>query len=408
MAELLAPAGSFESLRAAIKAGCDSIYCGVDQLNMRSRSANFKFGDLAEVAKISHEAGIKCYLTLNTLLYDHDMDLMKKIVDAAKETKVDAIIISDFAAIQYARSVGMEVHISTQASISNIESVKFFSQFSDCVVLARELSLPLVKKIHTEIVEHDVRGPSGKLVEIECFAHGAMCVAVSGRCHMSLFTDNSSANRGACIQNCRKAYIVKDPETGQELKVDNNFVMSPEDLCTIDFLDKLVDAGVHTFKIEGRGRSPDYVYTVISAYREALDAVKDGTYTKDKIEKWFNDLKTVYNRGLSSGYYLGKQMSSWSQTYGSKATKEKIKLGRILNYYKKAQVVFAELESGKLSIGDEILITGPTTGVVKGKIKTLMVDDLEVESAEKGALITFSLPELVRPSDSLLQDENTT
>lgn len=399
----MAPAGSFESLRAAIKAGCDSVYFGVDQLNMRSRSANFMFKDLIEVARVCREAGVKSYLTLNTLLYDHDMALMKKIVDAVKEAGVDSVIVSDFAAIQYARFQGVNVHISTQVSISNIETAKFFSQYSDKIVLARELSLPLVKKLHEEIIAQDVRGPSGELVEIEAFAHGAMCVAVSGRCHMSLFTDNASANRGACIQNCRKAYIVEDHETGQKLKIDNQFVMSPEDLCTIDFLDKLIDAGVHTFKIEGRGRSPDYVYTVIKAYREALDSISDSTYSKEKIEKWFKDMKSVYNRGLSSGYYLGRHMKSWSGAYGSKATKEKIKLGRIKNYYKKAKVAFAELDSGELSLGDEILITGPTTGVVKGEVKSLMVDDDKVDIAKKGALITFSLGELVRPSDSLFK-----
>ncbi len=336
-------------------------------------------------------------------MYDHDLGVLQELLKEAKSAGVNAVIVSDMAAIQYARTAGLEVHISTQLSISNIEGVKFFAQYADRIVLARELSLPLIKNIFEQIQRQNIRGPSGRLVEIEAFAHGAMCVAVSGRCHMSLFTDNASANRGACIQNCRRAYDVVDKETGQKLTLDYEYVMSPEDLCTIDFLDQLVCAGVHTFKIEGRGRAADYVYTVIKAYREALDSIEEGTYTREKVEQWFTDLKSVYNRGLSSGYYLGKHMAAWSKAHGSKATQEKIKLGIIKNYYKKTNVAYAVLEAGELRLGDEILITGPTTGVVKAKLVSLMKDEKQAEHTTKGDHITFGVPELVRARDTLFK-----
>jgi U32 family peptidase len=402
LSELLAPAGSFESLQSAINAGCDSVYFGVEQLNMR-QSANFGLKDLPEIVKRCREAKIRCYLTLNTLLYDHDMNIMKEIVDAAKKHGVDACIVSDMAAIQYCREVGMEVHISTQLSVSNIETAKFYSQFADRVVLARELSLPLVKKICDEIKKEDLRGPNGRPLEIEAFIHGAMCVAVSGRCGMSLFTNNSSANRGACVQNCRKSYKVVDEETGQELKIDNNFVMSPEDLCTINFFDKIMESGIHTFKVEGRGRSPDYVHNVISSYREAIESITNGSYNEEKIKDWMESMGEVYNRGLSSGYYLGKHMDSWSKTHGSKATKEKIKIGKIRNYYKEPKVAWATLEGGEISVGDEFLITGPTTGVVRGIVESLMKDDAPTQKAGKGAEITFNVESMVRPSDTLFR-----
>lgn len=401
--EIMAPAGSYESLTTAINAGANSVYFGVEQLNMRARAANnFKLEDLAKIATMCKEKNVKTYLTLNTILYNHDIILMKKIVDEVKKAGITAIIASDISAISYANSVGVEVHISTQQNITNIEAVRFYATFADVVVLARELTLKQIKQIHQQIIDEDIRGPHGELVEIELFAHGALCVAISGKCYMSLATDNASANRGACVQNCRKKYRLVDDETGTELVVDNQYIMSPKDLCTISIIDKIVDAGVTVFKIEGRGRSADYVDTVIRTYREAIDAHMNGSSDKEKIATWTKQLETVYNRGLwHGGYYLGKKLGEWSGEYGNKATTENIFLGRVLKYFVKPSVGEFQIETGELKIGDNILITGPTTGVLKIKVETLIVDEQDVDSVKKGDIFTLVTSTRVRKNDKL-------
>ncbi len=399
MPELLAPVGSLESLTAAINAGCDAVYFGVTQLNMRAASVNnFTVQDMKAVAETCHKRGVKCYLTLNTILYDHDLKLTKVIIDAVKAYGVDAIIASDMAAVMYAREVGVEVHLSTQMSISNIGTIKFYAAVADRIVLARELNLLMIKKICDEIKVQNVTGPSGRLVEIEVFIHGAMCVALSGRCSMSLYTHNSSANRGACKQNCRRTYTVTD-EDGNQLKIDNNFVMSPEDLCTIGLLDQIVDSGVAVLKIEGRGRSPEYVDTVVRCYREALSAIKDGTYTKEKIDGWMQSLESVYNRGLGTGFYLGKQMKEWSGAYGSKATQEKEYVGDVLNYFAKAGVIEVEVRSGTVTEGQEYVIIGPKTGVFRGQVKDIFVNDEKRTSADRGSRFTLKVADRIRAKD---------
>lgn len=398
--ELMAPVGSYESLAAAVNAGCDSIFFGITQLNMRAKSsANFNLQDLEKIAQTCQAAEVKTYLTLNTLLYNHDLNLAYRIIDAAKEAGIDAIIASDMAAILYANKIGQTVHISTQMSVSNIEMVKFYAQYSDMIVLARELTLPMVKKICDQIVEEDIRGTSGELLQIEIFGHGAMCVAFSGRCHMSLLTDNSSAQRGACTQNCRRKYIVTDVDNGTQLKLENDYVMSPTDLCTIGLLDELVATGITTLKIEGRGRSPDYVDTVISCYREALDAIADGTYTKEKIQDWNERLGTVYNRGMSGGFYMGKPFIEWSGVYGNKASKSKEFVGIVKKYYPKAQVAEIEVQNGSISNADDYIFTGETTGVVRGQNPQLWLDDKPAESAKTGQEITIKVNERVRKGD---------
>lgn len=396
----MAPVGSYESLAAAINAGADSVYFGVTQLNMRARSANnMTLEDLSKIASVCHEKNVKAYLTVNTLLYEHDMTIMHKIVDAAKANGIDAIIASDFAAIQYANQVGMSVHISTQLSISNYEAVKFFAQYTNRVVLARELTLEQIKSIYEKIQKEQLKGIDGNLMEIEAFVHGAMCIAQSGRCYMSLYTYNSSANRGACKQNCRAKYKVTDVDTGKELIVDNEYIMSPTDMCTIDFVDKLMDAGIQVFKIEGRGRSPEYVDTVVRVYKQAVQDVANGTYTQDKIEKYYEELKTVFNRGLSDGYYLGKEIGSYSGAYGSKATKEKEFLGKITHYFTDAKIAEVTLESGEVKVGDEFIVTGVTTGVYRDTIKQLYVDGKPAEIGKKGDVITFPVTEYLRIND---------
>ncbi len=399
--ELMAPAGSYESLHAAINAGCNSVYFGIEQLNMRARAANnFTLEDLRKIVAICTKANVRSYLTLNTIMYDHDIHLMKKICDTAKEVGITAIIASDVAAMNYAHSIGLEIHISTQANVSNLETVKFYSQFADVVVLARELTLKQIQSICDGITKEKIRGPSGNLVQIELFAHGALCVAVSGKCYMSLGTYNSSANRGACLQNCRRSYRVIDEETGDELRLENKYVMSPKDLCTIGFLDKILVAGVHVLKIEGRGRSPDYVHTVIKIYREAIDAYTNGTYSQDKVAVWIKQLETVFNRGFwHGGYYLGKQLGEWSGEYGSQATKEKHYVGRIKNYFAKVGVAELELESGIVVVGDAMLITGPTTGVVELQIENIKVDEKDVSSASKKDRLTIPCVSKVRQQD---------
>lgn len=403
-AEIMSPAGSFESLRAAIQGGCDSIYFGVTQLNMRSRAAdNMTVDDIKEVADICHAAHIKAYLVVNTLLYDHDTMLMKKIVDAAKANNVDAIIGFDFATLQYCNEVNMPVHVSVQFSVSNYESLKFFAKLTNRVVLARELTLGQIKAIAKKIREDNLMGNEGRLMEIEAFVHGALCVAQSGRCFMSLYTDNSSANRGACRQNCRRAYKVTDVETGQELVVDNQYVMSAADICMIDKIPELLDAGIQVFKIEGRGRAPEYVEIVTRAYKQALQDVANGTHTEEKIETYFEALKTVYNRGQSHGnYYLGQELDAYSDTRGSKATKEKVAVGVVQNYFAQAGVAEIILNAEEVAIGDEIKIIGQTTGVYSATITELRdANQFPIAQAKKGDIITIPVTERVRKNDQV-------
>lgn len=400
--ELMAPVGSYESLMAAIQGGANSIYFGIEQLNMRSRSSNnFTIEDLHKIASICKENNIKSYLTVNTVLFDHDIKVMHKIVDAAKEGGVTAIIAADVSAIMYARTIDVEVHISTQCNITNIEAVKFYAQFADVVVLARELNLNQVAAIYKQIVDEEIRGPKGELIQIEMFAHGALCMAVSGKCYLSLHEKNSSANRGACMQTCRKAYTVTEKESGNELEIDNEFIMSPKDLCTIGFVNKMIDAGVRVLKFEGRARSPEYVKTVLSSYSEAVDAYLDGSYSKEKIDVWMDQLATVFNRGFWNGYYLGQKLGEWSSEYGNRATKRKMLIGKGTNYFTKIKVAEFQLESQELSVGDNILITGPTTGVIETTIKEIRVDMKSVEKAVKGDSFSIALDTMIRRSDKL-------
>ncbi len=399
--EILAPAGSFESLTAAIKAGCHSVYFGISDMNMRATAAaNFTFEDLNEIVRICKKNNIKSYVTLNTLIYNDEVEKMHKIVDAVKQADATAIIAADMATIIYARSIGVEVHISTQLSISNTETVKFYSQFSDRVVLARELTLEQVKEICEDIKKQDIRGPKGELVEVEVFAHGALCVAVSGRCAMSLYCHNTSANRGRCTQICRRKYKVVDVATGNELIVDNNYVMSSGDLSTIGFLDKLVDAGVTVLKFEGRGRAPEYVDTVIKSYKQALEAIQNNTYTQENIEKWNKDLDTVFNRGLTTGYYMGRRFDEWSGVSGSKATMEKVQAGIVEKYYPKAKVVQIKIEAnieGKTN--ENYVIIGKETGVIKNKLESFMVNDVSAETFKQSDVITFKIDSKVMRGD---------
>ena len=400
--ELMAPVGSYESLMAAIQGGANSIYFGIEQLNMRSRSSNnFTIEDLHNIASICQENNIKSYLTVNTVLFDHDIKVMHKIVDAAKEGGVTAIIAADVSAIMYARTIDVEVHISTQCNITNIEAVKFYAQFADVVVLARELNLNQVAAIYKQIVDEEIRGPKGELIQIEMFAHGALCMAVSGKCYLSLHEKNSSANRGACMQTCRKAYTVTEKESGNQLEIDNEYIMSPKDLCTIGFLNKMLDAGVRVLKFEGRARSPEYVKTVVSNYSEAVDAYLEGDYTRDKIDQWMNNLATVFNRGFWDGYYLGQKIGEWSEEYGNRATKRKMLIGKGTNYFAKIKVAEFLLESKELKVGDQILITGPTTGVIETTVKEIRVDLKSVEKAVKGDSFSISMDTMIRRSDKL-------
>ncbi|PIQ14710.1 MAG: collagenase-like protease [Flavobacteriales bacterium CG18_big_fil_WC_8_21_14_2_50_32_9] len=399
--EIMAPAGSNESLMAAIQGRADSIYFGIEQLNMRAKAANnFTFDDLEKIAEICNSNNVRSYLTLNTIIYDHDLSLMKRIVDKAKAAGITAVIASDQAVINYASSIGFEVHISTQTNVTNLETIKFFSHFADVMVLARELSLMQVKSITDGIKKEKITGPSGNLVEIEIFAHGALCMAVSGKCYLSLHTNNSSANRGACVQNCRRTYEVKDEE-GNELLIDNEYIMSPKDLCTIGFIDDIINAGVKVLKIEGRGRAPEYVKTVTECYREAADAYLDGTYSKEKIEEWNKKLATVYNRGFWDGYYLGQELGEWSEGHGSQATTRKKFLGQGVKYFPKINVAEFKIETHSLSVGDNVIITGPTTGVIEMVIKELRVDDKSVEKVEKGINFSTPIDQIIRPSDKL-------
>lgn len=402
----MAPAGSYESLTAAIQAGADSVYFGIEQLNMRARSSsNFTLEDLTRIAGICRSAGVKAYLTLNTILYDHDINLMRKIVEAAQASGISAVIAADHAVFNYAKKIGFPVHISTQANISNIEAVEFYSAYADVMVMARELSLMQVASITRDIERRQITGPSGELVRVEIFSHGALCMAVSGKCYLSLHSDYASANRGACIQNCRKSYIVTEKEHGTEFEIDNEYIMSAKDLCTIDFIDKIIDAGVSVLKIEGRGRSADYVHTVVSCYREAIDAYKNGTYGPSMFAEWKSRLSTVFNRGFWDGYYLGRKMGEWSDVYGSKATQKKTYIGRGMKYFDKSAVAEFQLDAHTLKTGARIMITGPTTGVVWSTVEEIRVDNQTRESVKKGETFSIPLKDKVRPSDKLYKLE---
>lgn len=400
--ELMAPAGSYEALMAAVKAGANSVYFGVEQLNMRTKSThNFTLEDLPEIARICKENGLKSYLTLNTIVYDHDVSLMKRIVDASCEAGITAIIASDLAVMNYARKTGVTIHISTQANITNIDTVEFFADYADVVVMSRELSLLQVESINKEIKRRNITGPSGELVRTEVFGHGALCMAVSGKCYLSLHTHFSSANRGACVQNCRHSYVVTTKEDGIELEIDNEYIMSAKDLCTIDFLDKVIAAGVSVLKIEGRGRSADYVYTTTKCYREAIDSYAEGSFSPEKVADWKTRLSTVFNRGFWDGYYLGRTMGEWSDEAGSKATKRKVYIGKGMKYYEAAGIGEFLIEAQGVELGDELIITGPTTGVIETRMTEMRVDNQPVEAVKRGTTITIPVAEKIRPSDKL-------
>lgn len=399
----MAPVGSYESLRAAIAAGADSVYLGIEQLNMRSRSSNnFTQDDLREIAQIAREAGVKTYLTVNTVIYDKELPLMRQIVETAKEAQVTAIIASDLSVIEYARQIGVEVHISTQCNVSNTEALRFFSKYADVVVLARELDMDQVANIHKNIIEQDIRGPRGELVQIEMFAHGALCMAVSGKCYLSLNTlGGASANRGACLQACRRKYRVQDIESGNELEVDGKYIMSPKDLKTIGFLDRMVNSGVRVFKIEGRARSADYVKTVCECYNEALQEICDGTYNDESRTKWDAKLSTVFNRGFWDGYYQGQTMGEWTENSGNLATEKKVFVGTVRNYFNKVGVAEVLLETGDLNVGDKAIIMGPTTGCMDLNIGELRVDLRPTEKVVKGDIFSMPVPDRVRKNDKL-------
>lgn len=406
--EIMAPVGSYESLAAAIQGGAGSVYFGVEQLNMRARSSNnFTLDDLRKIAEKASKHGVKTYLTVNTIIFDNELDKLHQVIDAAKEAGISAIIASDIAAISYARSIGVEVHISTQLNITNIEGVKFYAQFADVIVLAREMNLGRVWEISKQIKEQQITGPAGKLIQLEMFVHGALCMAVSGKCYLSLHEMNSSANRGSCMQTCRRAYTVTDQETGAELEIDNEYIMSPKDLKTIHFLNKVLDAGVSVLKIEGRARSPEYVKTVVECYREAADAYFDQSFTDEKIAAWDQRLTTVFNRGFWDGYYLGQRLGEWSKNYGSVATKRKLYLGKGMNYFSKLGVAEFKMETGKLQVGDQILVTGPTTGVVEAKVEEIRVDLKPVDQTQKGERFSIKLDQTIRRSDKLYKIVNS-
>ena len=400
--EIMSPAGSWESLQAAIQGGAASVYFGVGQLNMRSKSSfNFTLDDLEAIVGICRRHGIRSYLTVNTVLYDNELDDMRRIVDAASEHGITAIIATDLAAIQYARSIGMEVHISTQLNVTNLESLRFFAAYADVMVLARELNLSQVKEIAEAIRKERITGPSGKPVQLELFVHGALCMAISGKCYLSLHEKNHSANRGRCLQTCRKSYIVTEKQSGNELEVDHEYIMSPRDLSTIHFLNKILDAGVTVLKIEGRARSPEYVKTTTECYREAVDAWFDGTYSEGKVKDWQRRLATVFNRGFWNGYYLGQRLGEWSHRYGSQATRRKILVGQITNYYKRIQVAELLAEANTIDVNDEILIIGPTTGVIQTHVREIRVGDQSVQTSPRGIKCSLPVEQTVRRSDKL-------
>jgi U32 family peptidase len=402
--EIMAPVGSYESLMAAIEGGADSVYFGVEQLNMRAKSsANLTIADLHEIVRIAGQNNVRTYLTVNTVLYDDDLPVMRSIVDAAKESGLTAIIASDQAAINYANSIGVEVHISTQVNISNVEALKFYARYADVVVLARELNMEQVAHIYQTIEKEQIKGPKGELVQIEMFVHGALCMAVSGKCYLSLHHYNKSANRGGCLQTCRRSYIVTDKETGSELEIDNEYIMSPKDLKTIGFLDKVLTAGVRVLKIEGRARSADYVKTVVQCYNEAIDAVVNGSFTSEKVAVWDKRLSTVFNRGFWDGYYMGQTMGEWTSAYGNLATKRNIYIGKGTNYFPNVGVAEFVLETQMLRLGDEIMVTGPTTGVFHMVVNEMRVDLKPVEIVEKGTRFSVPVPVKIRRSDKLFK-----
>lgn len=405
--ELLAPVGSWESLTAAVQAGANSVYFGIDKLNMRSQSTiNFTVNDLKEISEFTRLHGVKTYITLNTVMYDNDMMLMKELTDSAKSNNIDAVIASDLSVIRYANSIGVKVHISTQQNISNIEAVKFFANYADVMVMARELNLDQVNHIIKIIEVENILGPSGNLIKIELFIHGALCMAISGKCYLSLHEYNKSANRGSCLQICRRSYIVTDKETGNELEIDNQYIMSPKDLCTIDFLDQILNSGVTILKIEGRARSAEYVKTVVKTYNEAIDSYLDGTFSKEKIHVWKESLSTVFNRGFWDGYYLGRKLGEWSNSYGSKATKRKIYIGKGLNFFSNLSIAEFIVESDSIKVGDDILITGPTTGVIEMKITEIRVNLEPVDEAVKGDRFSIPVDVQIRRSDKLYKISN--
>ena len=402
--EIMAPVGSRESLMAAIQAGANSIYFGIGQLNMRSHSANhFTIDDLHEIASICSEHGIKSYLTVNTIIYGGDIETMHRIVDAAKEAKVSAVIAADVAVIMYCRSIGVEVHLSTQLNITNIDSLKFYAQYADVVVLARELNMEQVSEIHRRIIDDDVRGPNGELIRIEMFCHGALCMAVSGKCYLSIDNEAHSANRGDCRQLCRRSYIVTDKETGTELEVDNQYIMSPKDLKTLRFIDKMMDAGVRVFKIEGRARGPEYVYKVVTCYKEAIQSVLDGTFTEEKKDKWDEELSKVFNRGFWDGYYQGQKLGEWNKNYGSAATEKKVLVGKVVKYFSKIGVAEIAVTASEIEKGEHLLITGPTTGVMYLDANEIRYDLNPVEKVEKGWNVSIPVTDKVRPNDKVFK-----
>lgn len=398
----MAPAGSRESLAAALKAGADSVYFGIESLNMRAHSASrFTIDDLREIAATCNERGVKTYLTVNTIIYDDDIELMRQICDAARDAGISAVIAADVAVLTYCRQTGMEVHLSTQLNISNTEALKFYANYADVVVLARELNLSQVREIHRFIEENNVCGPSGNRIRIEMFCHGALCMAVSGKCYLSLDNLGRSANRGECMQVCRRSYTVRDRETGVELNVDNKYIMSPKDLKTIGFIDKMADAGVRVFKIEGRARSAEYVYTVVSCYKEALAAVEAGTFNENMVDHWDQRLSTVFNRGFWDGYYLGRRLGEWSGKYGRNATEKKVYVGKGIKYFSRLGVGEFYIEAGEVCVGDRLVIIGPTTGVVYIEATEIHFDNGPVEKAVKGQAVSIPVSEKIRPSDKL-------
>lgn len=402
--EIMAPAGSYESLMAAIQGGADSVYFGVGKLNMRSRSSqNFSLEDLERITGICKQHGIKSYLTLNTIIYDEELPVMQQVVDRAKEAGITAVIVSDVSVIEYARSRDVKIHMSTQCNITNLEEVRFYSRYASVMVLARELSLEQVHQIAQGIDREDIRDPYGEPVKLEIFVHGALCMAISGKCYLSLDNMNYSANRGACLQLCRRAYTVSDKEEGYELEVDHQYIMSPRDLCTIGFVDKIMQAGVQVFKIEGRGRGPDYVKTTTACYKEAVEAIQEGSYTKDKVDEWTRQLRGVFNRGFWDGYYLGRTMGEWSERYGSQATRQKHYIGRVTNYFSRLEVSEITMETGSFSAGDILMITGPTTGVLEIEPQEIRVEDNIVPAAHKGDQCSVKVPELVRRGDKVFR-----
>lgn len=400
----MAPVGSRESLAAAIHAGANSVYFGIGKLNMRSHSANhFTIDDLKEIAETCNAQNIKTYLTVNTVIYGEDITTMHEIIDAAKDANITAVIASDVAVMMYCRQVGVEVHLSTQLNISNIDALKFYAQFADVAVLARELNMDQVKEIHEQIIKQNICGPKGQPIRIEMFCHGAFCMAISGKCYMSLHDANRSANRGECVQICRRSYTVTDNETGNQLEIDNKYIMSPKDLKSVRFIDKMMDAGVRVFKIEGRARGPEYVHTVVTCYREAIQSVLDGTFTEEKKDKWDERLSTVFNRGFWDGYYQGQKMGEWTKEYGNKATEKKVLIGKVMKYFSRLGVAEIAVEANTFAKGDKLLITGNTTGAMFLNAEEIRYDLKPVDVAEQGWRVSIPVPDKVRPNDKLFK-----